>query len=282
MSERLYFEYGGGLGDVWYDYLHDGAASYFHALVHDCGVDIRIITRCANPGVSDLFLYNPYISAHIEEPWAMASPETVNYFRNPIDGYAPGRLRGCSGLRQIEPQIYLTVDEEVLLTAIFASGPVIVAQPFAGLSNRDAFNAATLYATIDAITTERPDVTVVVVGATTGTRGESRVESVPFEHPNMLNLIDETGIRFNYHLTARAHGYIGSFSNLVRAAWDHHRANVVVVDAFTYGDELPHGDARYTYGWGYPETLLLTPDNIADVDTQAIVNHVLAHLPEAK
>lgn len=282
MSERLYFEYGGGLGDVWYDYLHDGTADYFHALTHDCNVDIRIITRCANPGVADLFLHNPYISAHIEEPWEPASPATVDYFRNPIDGYGPGRLHNRAGLRKIAPEIYLTPDEAVTLTALFNDGPVIVAQPFAGLSNRDAFNDTTLRAFINHIAEARPDARVVVVGATTGTRGEPRPEVVGFTHPNMLNLIDCYGIRFGYHLTARAHAYVGAFSNLIRAAWDHRRASVVVVDAFTYGNELPRDDERYTYGWKYPETLLLTPDDIADVDTQAIANHVLAHLPEAK
>src|SRR5438876_8891502 len=86
---KWFASYGGGIGDCFFEYLHDQAATFIPHLVRDLSHKVRVYTCCHCDAVEDLFRYHPYISEHICESWAPPSREETIRFSNPIDGYLP-------------------------------------------------------------------------------------------------------------------------------------------------------------------------------------------------
>lgn len=277
---RGYLAYGGGLGDVVWDYTHDRAAAGLAARA-ERGSVTRVLTQCHNPAVRDVFRHHPFIAEHVVEEWQPPTPEEYDRLQRPIDGY--DRIP-CDLTEERQPgaELYLSPEEREELDALLSGGPVVVVQPYAGQTMRNAMTPATLRQFVDALSEAHPGVRVAVVGFNHH-RGESRqhTEEVGFTHLAVVDLIDRTGIRFNYHLTARAAGYVGSFSNLVRTAWDFRRPNVVVLDAALSEHGIPRTDPRYSYGWPYPDTRLQTFDAIDTLDVAAVVDFLSPHLSPA-
>jgi hypothetical protein len=201
-----YLSYGGGLGDVVYDYLKDRSAWRLASLVKDYGGRVRVYTLCHNDGVNDLFRNHPYIAEHLSEGWHLSTPEDGVRFSNPIDGYLP--LQHDSFFRpqfgmdfQLEqPEIYLSPQEKAQLAALGGHRPLIVAQPFAGLSDRDGYDSDSFEKQVAQIVRLEPRARIVVVGKNHARTHKYAQEVLNFSHPNVVNLIDRAGIRFCWHL----------------------------------------------------------------------------------
>lgn len=257
---KVMLSFGGGLGDVLWDFLNDRRSWWLKGLVEGYGARIRVITQCHNSGIEDLFRNHPYIHEHIVEAWQPPSTEATQRLRNPIDGYIPicrDDLLQAHGIypgAPDKPQLYLARAEVEQLQRLLSRRPLICAQPFAGLSDRDAFDSQSFYRLVGEIVHLNPDTHIVVLGKNHDRGCKYAREELNFEHPNVTNLIDKTGIRFNYFLVANCDAYVGSHSNLIRTAWDFRKRNACVMPSPMMEDHIPHLDGKYTYGWKYPES----------------------------
>lgn len=257
---KWYLAYGGGLGDVVYDYLKDRAGWRMASLVKDYGAEIRVYTLCHNDGVNDLFKYHPYIHSHVSEPWHICRQEDVVRFSNPIDDYLPLQLdtffRPQFGMDFTleQPEIYLSPEERSYLAALGVQRPLIVAQPFAGLSDRDGFDSASFELLVAKIVRLQPEARIVVVGKNHTRDHKYSQEQLAFSHPNVLNLIDRAGIRFCWYLVRQSDAFVGCHSNLIRTAWDARVRNACILPWPLMERHLSEIDGKYLYGFKYPES----------------------------
>jgi hypothetical protein len=281
---RYYLAYGGGLGDVIWDYTHDPIASALPYFVGEKYCRVTVITQCHNPGVEDLFWYHPYITHHIVEEWKPPTSEEASRLSNVIDEMLPLQREQLPFQYDADPPtLYLSAQEKALVRSLLR-GQTVVVQPFAGLSERDAFNGGTLEMIVNSITAAVPDVTFLILGQDHGrltdARQRQRIERVTFAHPNMVDLIGKTSMRVNYHLTRNCSAFIGSFSNLVRTAWDANRTSVVVVDPILWDSgRIPRTDRRYTYGWELPNvTRMDARKEWRDLDIHGLCTPIIRQL----
>ena len=255
-----YLAYGGGLGDVVWDFLRDKNAGYIGALKREHNADIRVYTLCHNDGVMDLFQESPYISEHINEPWRPPSAEDIQRFSQPIDGYQPlqrTEYRHAAfgpSLAYEQPRLFLSKVETDRLNELCSVRPLIVLQPFAGLSDRDALDFNSLRALVYEIVHLEPNARIVVVGKNHERTHKYSKEEVTFEHPNLVNLIDKEGIRFGYYLVANCDAFGGAHSNLIRTAWDFRKRNVCIMPHPGMTRAMGTLDAKYRYGFVYEES----------------------------
>jgi hypothetical protein len=263
-QHQWYLTYGGGLGDVIYDFLRCRGAWRMGPLVEMYQADIRVYTLCHNDGVLDTFKNSPFIKYHIQEPWHPPCPEDHVRFNNEIDGYKPLQHDAFffseygAGLPQSEPKLYLSPQEKAELAGLMSGRPLIVAQPYAGLSDRDGFDSAAFERLVTETTALEPRVRFVVVGKNHERGHKYAREELLFSHPNVVNLIDKAGIRFCFHLVANCDAFVGCHSNLIRTAWDFRRRNVCVLPDPLMTSHLQHLDGKYTYGFKYPESHTIT------------------------
>src|SRR5437870_400882 len=189
--------FGGGAGDVWREFLLDQTSHFIPHLVRDLDHKVRVYTLCHCSAVEDLFRYHPYISEHICEPWAPPSREEAIRFSNPIDGFLP--LQNYAFVRHhlgydppMEPtQFYLSQTEHSRLGALLSQRPLIVMQPYAGLSDRDGFDPDAIERTVNDLVRLDRNVRIVVVGKNHD-RGHKYSQELCTEatnsHPNVTNL----------------------------------------------------------------------------------------------
>ncbi len=280
--------FGGGAGDVWWEFLNTVEPQRIQYLVENHGCRIRVLSRCHNPGVADVFRFNPYVYEHVVEDWKPPCPEDHQLFNAPTaDGFWPLQ---CSPLFYQEAggeailnrvELYLGHDEKRLLAQLMDSRPCIVAHPFAGLSDRDAFNESSFRALVEDLVVLEPRVRVLVLGHNHNRTHKYHRESV-LPHPNVVDLIDKVGLRLGYHLTKHADAFVGSHSNLIRAAWMNRRRNACVIPAPMMTDHWAHLDKKYTYGTQFPETRLFTfpfgegvERDFAALDTRGLASFLL-------
>ena len=133
-----------------------------------------------------------------------------------------------------------------------------MAQPWAGLSDRDAFDSASFEKLVHQLVRMEPNCRIVVTGFN-HTRGHkySR-EELHFSHSNVVNLIDKLGLRSTYHLVNQCDAFVGSHSSLIRMAWDARKRNVCVLPWPHEERHINSLDGKYTYGWCYPESAKFT------------------------
>lgn len=262
MDRNYYYACGGGCGDCTHSFMHDPICWLIGDLVKNHGVQLRVITCCHNDGVNDLFRFHPYIHEHISESWETPTVENQARFSNPIDGYSPlhwaPSTLGVTPVRE-QPFFALTDEEKIHLDELASGpGPLIVAQPFAGLSDRDAFDPPALERLVHDLVQLQPNVRIVVVGKNHDRGHHYSHECVGFEHPNVIDCIDKTGIRWNWHLTSRCDAFVGAHSNLIRVAWDFRRRNAIILPQPSMTDHLPKLDPKYTYGLRSAESQIFT------------------------
>jgi hypothetical protein len=224
------------------------------------GADIRIYTLCHNDGVADIFKHSPYVTSHVMEPWHPPIPEDHIRFNNEIDGYLPllndavfYREYGTDLARE-EPKLYLSSQEKAQLASLMSGRPLIVAQPWAGLSDRDGFDSASFERLVAETVALEPRVRFVVLGKNHERTHKYAREELLFSHPNVVDLIDKAGIRFGFHLVANCDAFVGCHSNLIRTAWDFRRRNICVLPEPLMTDHINSMDSKYTYGFRYPES----------------------------
>lgn len=263
-SHKWYLTYGGGLGDVVWDYMRCRGAWRMKPLVDLYGAEIRVYTLCHNDGVNDAFRFNPCIQQHISEPWHPPCPEDHVRFNNEIDGYLPLQHDGLffneygAEMPREEPKLYLSNEEKAQLAALMGQRPLIVAQPYAGLSDRDGFDSTAFERLVAETMALEPRARFVVLGKNHERTHKYAREELSFSHPNVVNLIDKAGIRFGFHLVANCDAFVGCHSNLIRTAWDFRRRNICVLPHPLMTDHLPTLDVKYTYGFRYPESYRFT------------------------
>lgn len=280
---QYYLSYGGGLGDVVWEYLRDKRAWWVEPLVRDYGARIRVYTMCHNDGVDDVFRSHPFITEHFNEPWQPPTVEIARKFSEPIDGYLPLHqdryVLGAFGgtLTLAKPALYLSAAEQRGLAGLLSQRPCVVLQPFAGLSDRDAFNGETLRRLVDRLVELCPTVRIIVTGKNHERTHKYNREEVGFVHPNVMNLIDRLGIRMAYHLVRQCDAFCGSHSNLIRVAWDWRRRNACVMPAPMMEEALPTLDQKYTYGFRFPESrpFWFPFGNFEGLDTESLAMFLL-------
>ncbi len=261
---KCFLALGGGIGDVWRDFLTEPYYKILTSLVEDYGARTKVISQCHCAGVEDVFAHNPFVHEVIVEPWQPPTPELSRRWNEPHDGWIPiGRhdllaRQGVDKVRLVPNRLYLIEDEQALVTEITTTRPCIVVQPYAGLSDRDGFDAPALGRLCKAILHLRPTASIVVLGKNHDRGHKYAEERCDFIHPQVDNLIDLLGIRVAYHVVAQCDAFVGCHSNLIRAAWDHRRRTACVLPAPLMTDHLPKLDPKYTYGFANPEVRTFT------------------------
>lgn len=291
LMNNYYLVWGGGAGDVVWDYLRDPSTWFLPALVRDYGARVKVITACHNPGINDFFAVNPWIHEHIAEPWKPPSPEDHVRFSNPIDGYLPlqhpDHLRDvmAMGLKRQQPEVYLTSAEQNQLASLTSHRPLIVAQPWAGLSDRDGFDSPALERLAKSLAKINLNANLTILGFNHDRTHKYAREVLTFNHPQVVNMVDRLGIRLSWHLTRKANAFVGCHSNLIRTAWDARIRNALILPEPSMTDHWPKLDPKYRYGRDYPETRVYTypfsqEQNIArdftQLDTDAIARFLLS------
>ena len=287
---RVFAPLGGGAGDCWYDWLHDNQFRKIHPLVEQYDASIRIYGQCHCRGtVADLMLYSPYIDEVIEEPWQAPSPELGARWNSPdADGYIPisrDDLLYQAGVRHLNlksPGIHTCGEERALVHRLTAERPCIVVQPYAGLSDRDAFNVQSLAQLAADIHRLDARARLLVIGKNHERGHKYNAELCLPGLPNVVNLIDELGIRVAYTLVSMCDAFIGAHSNLIRAAWDHRRRTALVIPEPMMTNHMPKLDPKYTYGTRLPENRTFTfpfdhevPRRFDLLDTEALAHFAL-------
>lgn len=259
-----YWTCGGGAGDVLHSYLHDSVPTLFKTLCEDYYARIMVLLVTHNPGAQDIFRYSPWIEKVVLEPWKLPNREDEIRFANPIGNYLP--LNNPNYLfkevpadaPRIRPEILLNQQERAYLHELCGKRPLIVAQPYAGLSDRDGFDSAAFERLVNYLAAMETNCRVVCLGFNHDRGHKYTREELHFEHPNLINLIDKTGLRFNYHLVRSCDAFVGSHSNLIRVAWDFRKRNACVLPWPLMENHLNTIDNKYTYGWRYPESAKFT------------------------
>jgi len=289
MIRGFFTQFGGGSGDVWVDVLDSPSMRLLPGLVEDYGFRIRVHTCCHCPGVEDLFRYQPHVHEVITEPWR--DPREVDpqrFIRPTSDGFypmLPQYLNHFAGpiIRQ-EPFTYrYSLEEQGYLDHLLTSdGPVICLQMYAGLSDRDGCDPERLALLCQRLVDLDPACRVLVLGKNHERGHKYQEELCPFDHPRVLNLIDKLGLRVPLALVERCDAFGGCHSNLIRQAWRCRKRNVCVLPSPSMTDALPQIDARYTYGFKYPETKVFTyffdnqgPRDFTVLDVEGIAQHLL-------
>jgi len=252
---------GGGAGDTWYDLLNVPHFRKLPSLVERYGARVRIVSQCHCLGtVTELLAGNPYVHEVIEEPWEMPSPELGQRWNSvDADGYIPisrDDLLYQAGVRHLDlrsPGIYANEEEKALAHRLTADRPCIVAQPYAGLSDRDAFDVASLQSLAEQLYHLDRHARLLVVGRNHERGHKYNEELCPLGLPNVVNLIDQLSIRAAYLLVSYCDAFVGAHSNLIRAAWDHRRRTALVIPDPMMTNHLPKLDPKYTYGIRHPE-----------------------------
>lgn len=287
---RVFAAVGGGSGDLWFDYLRLPEFRKLPSLFENYNARIRIYSQCHCIGTAtELFDGCPYIHEVIEESWEPPSPELGQRWNTPdADGYIPISRNdllheaGVTALTLQTPEIHLKDVEQQYLSRITRERPLIVVQPYAGLSDRDAFNPNTLAQLFKDIYRYQRSALIAVIGKNHERGHKYEKEICPGGFGNVLNLIDQLNIRVAYHLVVRCDAFVGAHSNLIRAAWDHRRRTAMIAPSPSLTDVLPTLDGKYTYGLKNPECKMFTYPfkngeyrNLDQLDTDAIARFLI-------
>lgn len=290
MSIRVFACLGGGAGDLWYDWLRTPHFRKIPDLVDRYGARVRIVSQCHCVGTATaLFARHPHVHEVVEEPWQPPSPELGDRWNRPdADGFIPISRddllyqAGVASLNLRQPTLYLSDAELARVRGLLAYRPCIVAQPYAGLSDRDAFDSATLATLATWIYDMNRDARLLVIGRNHERGHKYTQELCPAGLPNVVNLIDQLTIREAYHLVASCDAFVGAHSNFIRAAWDHRRRTALVIPAPMMTNHWPKLDPKYTYGSRYPENRTFTfpfdhdvPRRFDLLDTQSVARFLL-------
>lgn len=280
---------GGGAGDLWWDLLHDKQFQKIPDLIQSYGARVRIYSQCHCIGTAtDLFKGYRNVEV-IEEPWQLPSPELGDRWNNvDADGHIPisrNDLLHQWGVRAInlqQPQLYLDDEERNYLGTLLTKRPLIVAQPYAGLSDRDGFDRHALTRLAHALHDLNPNAQLLVIGKNHDRGHKYSQEECPQQLPGTTNLIDRLGIRVAYFLVANCDAFVGAHSNLIRAAWDHRKRTALVVPDPLMTRHFSSLDRKYTYGIGYSENRTFTypfdhgqERQFGRLDTEAIARFLL-------
>lgn len=292
MSLRVFGCLGGGAGDVWYDWLHTSHFRKLPDLVERYGATVRIVSQCHCLGTAtELFAGHPHVHEVIEEPWQPPCPELGDRWNEPdADGFIPIsrddllHQAGVTTLNLRRPTIHLTEEERRGVQSLTVHRPAIVAQPYAGLSDRDAFDVAALARLADDLWRLDPNARLFVIGKNHERGHKYNVEACPQGHRNVVNLIDRLTLRESLHLVSLCDAFVGAHSNLIRAAWDYRRRTALILPAPMMTDHWPKLDPKYTYGARLPENRTFTfpfdpPSGVERrfdlLDTQAVAHFLL-------
>lgn len=261
---NVYFAVGGGIGDCWWDFLHEPEFRKLYGLVENYNAHVRAIVQCHCAGAEDVFAHNKYVHEVVCEAWRLPNAEDSHRLNQPLDGYVPinrNDLLYHHGVRQINTrpnELRLNDEEQLVVARLLDRKPAIVLQPYAGLSDRDAFDPASIQRLCEALIYLNSNVNILIVGKNHERGHKYSTEEVHFTHPCVTNLIDQLGIRVAHHLVSGCSAFCGAHSNLIRAAWDRRRRTALVVPSPLMTDHLPTMDAKYTYGMRFDESRLFT------------------------
>ncbi len=249
-----YFILGGGLGDALFTYMRTPILRKL-PLIKKKNPDFQVhaYSQVHNNGVEDLFWYHPVITRHMQ---VVQLPQFKGY-ESFDERLINPKFKSCNSLNHdeyedCEPVFNLSSSEQHRLDQIFSSGePVTVIQPFAGLSERDVFDTASL----ETMTSQLPG-KKVIIGNNAPRVCCERLQTVGFYSPDVINLIDMAGIRFTYHLVKRCSAFIGCHSSIVLLSWHHKKPTVCILPMPFLNNHWQSLGNHYKEGVGRKNTMI--------------------------
>jgi ADP-heptose:LPS heptosyltransferase len=254
MNNKYFFILGGGLGDAVMHYIRSPLFRKL-PLIKEANPDIEVhvYSQVHNNGIEDLFWHHPVVNRHVQ---IVQLPQHKGYENFdltliPAD-MKPGSTLPHDNFPDAEPVFNLSSKEQDDLSKIFdTTEPVIVIQPFAGLSDRDAFDQKSLTNMAKNLPGKK-----VIVGSNAPRVCCERTQKCDTSDPSVVNLIDRVGIRFTYHLIRRCNAFIGCHSSLVLLSWHHHRPTVCVLPMPFLDNHWRSLDPMYKEGVNRENTLI--------------------------
>ncbi len=251
---------GGGLGDAVMHYINTPMFRKLEAIkANTPNFDLHIYSQVHNNGVEDLFWYHPVVTRHLH---IAQLPQFQGYGK--FDhSLIPKDLRPLSSvdlfnLPDSPPIFNLSHNEQKKIDQLFESKePVIVIQPFAGLSERDAFDQNSLHELVECLPGKK-----IIIGNNAPRGCVDRIQKFISTNPNVINLIDSVGIRFTYHLVARCNAFIGCHSSIVLLSWYHDKPTVCILPMPFLEDHWNRLNPNYKKGVDRNNTLITSFETI--------------------
>lgn len=220
---RVYFDFGGGLGDVVTKYLHMYGGLWPGLKRRYPGIRIDVIGCVVNPAILELFYHHPLL-------------ETIHYIPMSDHHVALSRERGLSigsvpwddvvsgfDLSWTDPDVYLSAEEEVQSREIREAGSYTCVHPFAGMEHRCWAGRIPTHDVVDWIADagHGPN-RVVLLGGSSDRNDADRTthldESFVRDQPGLVNLVGRASVRLQVDLATRASAFVGTCSAYLAAA----------------------------------------------------------------
>jgi ADP-heptose:LPS heptosyltransferase len=229
MEDKIYFTFGGGLGDVLYTYL--GGKNYWGYLAsfkkEYPNAKIKVLSSTHNPQTLELIKYNPYIDSMKELGWVNDSKEL---FKKNSEGYTRVTHRMFKNLEFRTPAVYINEDDAKAVENIQKQGPYMFLHPFAGLKDREPISTEKYFGLIDYLI-DYLNIKVVVIGANHNRTNLKSIwkmkEEFNYKRDGLHNLVGKTNIRAAIKLAEKAVGFIGCWSCYANLFWIHKKKSLV-------------------------------------------------------
>ena len=218
MTRHIVMEFGGGLGDIFYQLYQRGAYNVLNTLGPDDTARILLVTH--NPYAPELFRWHPKMSQLTVQMPGYWSPADDSAMRAQLDLPAPG---ANAALPTMEGpiQFYPSPDDESVLAPLQGTRYLVVA-PSAGTPDRFIPQDLLEQQLIPALHAQT-DLPLVMAGRSyarplpDGTDGRKEYQWDP--HPGVINLVDRLSVPGTASLVQQAAGVITAHSALCLLGW---------------------------------------------------------------
>lgn len=260
-ENRVYFECGGGLGDLIMVYCSTGkekelptsdgyASKWFRKLkaikTKHPSVTTIVVMQNHNAHAKELIKHDPYIDEVHQHPWvppgAPRQKWKIMYRCVPIESRFNGDDYDVS-----EPKVYMNKEDRKIVDGV--QGKFIVIHPFARGSVREVLTIDYYKKIIDDLVDFGYKVVVIGQSYTLQCKkGANIKERFDYEREGLINLVNRCSIRASVNLVFRCSGFIGTHSCMILAAWFKKKKTVCIVPRGKADMKFWKGDSPTVWG----------------------------------
>jgi len=256
---KVYILCGGGLGDILINYINDGsekipctnlaAARWFRRLKdlkEKKNPLIQVLVYCHNYSAKDFLEPVPFIDEVKLMGWQKESISKEELEK--VTDYLPiNSVYKWEDYQSSRVKFYISEENKQILKEVKPKSRYVVIHPFARKSNREvAFNH--YYAIIEKLAAK--GIKSVIIGGSyklsfsKNKKDEKMIEEeFPYQHKDMLNLVNKIHISLIPHLILGADGFIGTHSCwILLSAWAQKRMVSMFPDRI---DRYKEGDLSW-------------------------------------
>ena len=281
--KEVYLPFGGGLGDVFYEYFRGKHGwSYLDSLKNKYpNIKVKILSSTHNHQSLKFIKFHPHVDSMKELGWMTDARSLWEKHRgNAVrleDAVKEKRLLGLSEKKQV---LHLGSEDKQELKRITSAGKFVVVHPFAGGRDRIAIKTPDYIRLIDQII-EDLGYNVVVIGAThvrNNINNPVKVDEVfDYRRKKLFNLVNASNARVVMALIQKQTHFVGAGSAWACASWLHKKPNSILVPK-QYEDGLRKRHRRGNRWHGTPKIHIHAVEN----NENKVIIDVLENIKNAK